>query len=81
MKRLVYIFILLLSQSSFLTQESVIDRFELAINEQNVTQISDLCDAFVEVETLNTDRVTSRAQLGAVLKEFFTTKWKKSQYS
>ena len=51
----------------------MIDRFELAINEQNVTQISDLCDAFVEIETVNTDRVTSRAQLGAVLKEFFST--------
>ncbi len=71
LKKLHYILILILF--SFVTQNSTTDKFEQAVVNQDHVKISGLCDSFVEIETVNTDKVTSKRQVGTVIREFFAT--------
>ena len=71
LKKILYISIFLLF--SFAAQNSTTEKFEEAVVSQDYDKISDLCDSFVEVETVKTDKVTSKRQVGTVIREFFAT--------
>ncbi|MDB4835187.1 DUF4783 domain-containing protein [Cyclobacteriaceae bacterium] len=70
-KNLKYIVLLLLC--SFAQQVDTIQDFEKALGNQDHSMISSLCDAYVEVETVKVDKVTSKSQVSHVLREFFSS--------